>query len=425
VRRRWLALLLPVAVAACGEEGPTGVGAGLLPGDVIRTFEVVLEPQQYLVWDTTFGRYTATEDAEYQVIAHEFEGVLDARGLAGFEAPRSIAITDTAGVARQDTTPEWVGGRVLIVVDSARSAGGPARLALYRTAQEWDRSATWTYAVDTAAVRTAWAQPGGTIGALVDTATWTPGADTVVFRLDAATAAEWAAAPSAAQGALIGMQTPGARLFTTLPQLELEARSSMRPDTTYTVTTFLVRRTYIYSPEPPAPATGELRVGGTPAWRTMFRFQERLDTLTVPCPGGVPDCRLPLRDVVINRAALVLQPMTPPAGFRPETDISVSVNLLLTSPLVPLPRSPLGGVVGLTPVPATRFLAPDAPVVEVPITEFLQAVVDPAQQEGASAMTARHLALVAFQQRVFGFASFASMPRLRLILSTTRELQLP
>jgi hypothetical protein len=425
VRRPWLALLLPLAVAACGEEGPTGVGAGLLPGDVIRTFEVILEPHQYLVWDTTFGQYTAMQDVDYHVIAHAFEGVLDARGLSAFEAPRSITVTDTAGVVRQDTTPQWVGGRLRIVVDSARSTGGPARLVLYRTAQEWDRSATWTHAVDTAGARIAWTQPGGTIGALVDTATWTAGADTVVFRLDAATAAEWAAAPSAAQGALIGMQTPGARLFTTLPQLELEARSSMRPDTTYMVNTFLVRRTYIYSPEPPAPTGGELRVGGTPAWRTMIRFQEGLDTVTVPCPGSVPGCRLPLRDVVINRAALMLQPVRPPAGFRPETDISLSVTLLLTSPLVPLPRSPLGGLVGVTPVPPTRFLAPDAPVVEVSITEFLQAIIDPAQQEGPNAMTSRHLALVPFQQRVFGFASFASMPRLRLILSTTRELQLP
>jgi hypothetical protein len=422
VRRAWLAVLLPLVAAACGEEAPTGVGAGLLPVEAIRTFEIILEPQQYLVWDTTFGQYTATQDAEYHVIANAFEGVLHARGLSRFEGPRTITVTDTLGVVRQDTTPQWVGGRLRVVVDSARSEGGPVQLALYRTGQAWDPSATWTLAVDTLGERVPWTQPGGTVGALVDTATWVPGRDSLVFRLDAATAANWAAEPNPAQGAVLAMQTPGGRVITTMPQLELDARSRFRPDTVYTVQPFMTRRTYIYTPEPPPPQGGELRVGGTPAWRTMLRMQERLDTITVPYPG-VPGRRIPLSGVIVNQASLVMQPIQPPPGMRPETDVSVAVNLLLTSPVIPLPRTPLGAVVSFMTVPPTRFLAPGAPAVEVSITDFMQAASRTPPEEGA--FTPRHLALVPFQQRTFGFASFAPMPRLRLILSVTRELQLP
>jgi hypothetical protein len=420
VRRAWTALLLLPLLAACGDETPTGVGAGLLPQDAIRTFEIMLEPAQFLVWDTAFGFYTDPQDAEFMVIARDFEGGLDANSLARFHMPRAIFVTDTLGIARQDSAPMWVGGTLRVLVDSVRSTEEPVQLALYRTAQEWHPSATWTHRVDTLGVRVAWTQPGGTRGALVDTATYVAGSDTLVFRLDAATATEWADTLNAGRGALFVMETPGGRVFTGMPWLEVEARSSMNPDTTYIADAGLAGTTFMFTPEPPASA--ELRVGGTPGWRSIFRFQERLDTLSVPCPG-VPNCRIRLGDATINHAVLQLQPLPSPFGMRPEAALNVGAYLFLPSDQVPLARSPLGDVISATPVEVTSFMAPGAPVVEVGITEFVQANALPPGDQGF--FVPRYLALVQYQQRTFGFGSFAPMPRMRLIVSIARELQLP
>jgi hypothetical protein len=420
VKRLWLLLLLPW-LAACGDETPTSVGAGLLPSGAIRTFEVILEPAQFLVWDTTFGQYTEPQDAEFLTVARDFENALQAHGLARFHLPRAVVVTDTLGVARQDSAPQYVGGTLRMLVDSVRSTEQPVQLALYRTAQDWHPSATWTYSVDTLGTRTAWTQPGGTRSALVDRATYEVGSDTLVFSLDAATATEWADTLYAGRGALIVMETSGGRLFTGLPWLEVEVRSSMNPDTTYIVPAVLAGKTFVFSPEQPATAQ-DLRVGGTPGWRSFFQFRERLDTLSVACPG-VPNCRIRLGDATINHAALQLQPLQTPFGMGPEEALNVGAYLVLPAAQVPLARSPLGDALSAMPVPSTSFMAPGSPIVEIGITEFVQANALPPADDGA--FIPRHLALVQFQQRTFGFGSFASMPRLRLILSIARELQLP
>jgi hypothetical protein len=421
VRRLWSTLLLLPLLAACGEETPTGVGAGLLPSETIRTFEVLLEPERFLVWDTTFGKYTEPQDAEFLVVARDFDDALDARGLARFHIPQVVQVLDSLGVLRQDSAPAYVGGTLRMVLDSVRSTEQPVQLGLYRTAQEWHPSATWTHSVDTLGTRIAWTQAGGTRSERVDTATYEVGSDTLVFQLDAATATEWADTLFAGRGALVVMETSGGRVFAGVPWLEVQVRSSMNPDTTYVVDAALAGKTFIFSPEQPAIAQ-DLRVGGTPGWRSMFRFRERLDTLSVACPG-VPNCSIRLGDATINHAALQLQPSQTPSGMGPEEDLSVGAYLVLPSAQVPLARSPLGDAISAVPVPRTSFMAPDSPVVEVGITEFMQANALPPTDDAT--FTPRHLALVQFQQRTFGFGSFASLPRLRLILSIATELHLP
>jgi hypothetical protein len=421
MRRRLGLLLSLLAAAACGEETPTGVGAGLLPVDAIRTFEVVLQPQQFLAWDTAFGQYTDPQDVDFLVMAHQFEGALESNGLFRFHFPRVLLVTDAQGLIRQDSAPEYVGGRLRVVVDSARTTGDPVRLALYRTAQEWHPSASWTWAVDTLGTRVAWTRPGGTRGERVDTATWTAGSDTLFFDLDAATAAAWGDTTNVTRGGLLVLETADGRVISGLPTLEVEARSSIRPDTTFIVDATLAGKTFVFSPELPAVAA-DLRVGGTPAWRSILRFRERLDTITVACPG-VPGCRIRLSDATINHAALQLQPRQPPPGMRPETDLNVGVYVVLPAERVPLQRSPLADAISATVVPRSRFAAPGAPLVEVGVTEFIQAVSAPPRDE--TTFVPQYLGLVQLQQRTFGFGSFEPMPTLRLVLSIARELQLP
>ena len=57
----WLPVLFGLLlVTACTDEAPTEVGDDLLPSGEVRTFEVILQPGEYLAYDTTF---TGVEDA--------------------------------------------------------------------------------------------------------------------------------------------------------------------------------------------------------------------------------------------------------------------------------------------------------------------------------------------------------------------------
>lgn len=421
--KRWLALLAPLVTVACGEENPTEVGGGLLPSDAVRTFEVFLEPHQYMAFDTAFGLYSDPVDANFTIVAHDFDDGLESHGLVRFSIPSSINVIDTLGVGRLDTVPTYIGGTMRILVDTVRSSEPPVRLALYRTTEAWDGTATWTHRRDSAGVQLPWAVPGGVRGLLVDTATYAAG-DTLQFRVDSATIAAWRNTGDPTRGAMIVAETPGSRVRLSLASLDVQAVSSWRPDTVYTTFGTRLARTFIFTPEQPE-TVSDPRVGGTPSWRTIIRLQARLDTVTVPCPGE-PGCRVRLGDVMLSHAGLRLQPTQPPPGLRPEADLVIGAYVLAATPLVPLQRSPLTELVGVGSVPASRFLAPDAPVFELSITELMRRALMPPEQWPEGAVPPTHLALAPGPDPIlFGFATFESMPRLRLIVSTARELQLP
>lgn len=423
MKRMMVAALAALAVAACGDETPTGVGGGLLPPDAVRTFEVFLEGPQYLVRDTAFGEYADPRDAGFLVVARQFEGALNAHSLVRFGVPTAITVLAN-GTARVDSTPAYLGGTVRLIVDTLYTPREPVLLALYRTNEVWDPSATWTHRVDTAGVRLPWAQPGALGGALIDTATWRGGADTVVFRVDGATLAQWADTLNRGRGAVITAQTTGTRLRAFFPTLTARLGSDLQPDTVVETQGALQGATFIVDPWP-ATVSSDPRIGGAQAWRTILQFRERMDTITVPCPG-VPNCRLRMDQVTVNHASLQLRPVAPPAGFRPEGDITMAPFGLLPSPLLPLQRSPLGSLISLGQlIPATRFLAPATPTAVVPIniTEFVRTVA--AQDTILGGVVPSHVALTPLEPRMFGFSTFESMPRLRLIVSVARELQLP
>jgi hypothetical protein len=149
--------------------------------------------------------------------------------------------------------------------------------------------------------------------------------------------------------------------------------------------------------------------------------------VTIPCPGGVPNCRLRLDQVTINHAALQLRAVAPPPGFRPEDDLVVAPFYLLPSALLPLERSPLGGVISppVQILPASRFIAPPTPgpVVPLNITDFVRLAAARDTIPGGQVPT--HLAVTPLEPRTFGFGAFEPLPRLRLIVSVARDLELP
>ena len=91
---------------------------------------------------------------------------------------------------------------------------------------------------------------------------------------------------------------------------------------------------------------------------------------------------------------------------------------------MPLARSPLGEAVGITPrpLPPERFLDTTTPT-EIPITEFMRRAT--ADSLESSEKPAPHIALVTTSELgTFGFITFASPPRLRLLMTVATELQL-
>lgn len=418
--KRWSWTLCTLLLAgACTQDSPTEAGFGLLPPEAIRTFEIVLGPERYLQWDTAFGLYSATADAQFVVIANEYEGSLNSRVLLRYAIPGAITVIDTLGVERRDSTPIFFAGDVRVVVDTVGRTPPPAVLSLYRTTEDWDRlTATWQHRVDSTGVQIPWAEAGGSPGALVGTVIWEAG-DTIFVPVDSATIAVWGDTTDVTRGAVLDVST-GARLRGAVPTLRLRARSTMQPDTVVELTVG-PGRTFIFEPTQPE-SVGEPRVGGTPSWRTILRLRDGLDTLTVACPG-VPDCTIRLGDVSINYAAMQWQPVASPAGFAPEVPLGIALHALLPSPLLPLERSPLTGEVGIPrEVPVTSFTAPDAPVVELPATEFMRIIF----AADTTSYVPTHLALLpAGPTRTFGFGTFAGLPSLRVIVTLAREFQLP
>jgi hypothetical protein len=426
MRRTISALALVVAagtLSACGEELPTEVGAGLLPGGTVSSIEVVLDPSRFLVSDTAFSGFGAPSGVAFTVIADRLQGVLNSNVLARFQPiPRSITVRDAAGTGtRPDTIPILQGGRLVLRIDTMRSTApaGGAPLRLYRVAEEWDRAtANWQMRVDSPGTQRPWAQPGGTRGALVSQAVWT-GGDSVVFAVDTVTLRSWSDTLDLGRGALVVAEGAGTRLVSPGLALRFDMRSPLQPDTVVVLAQEVTSRTFVYNPSP-ALTAGQPLVGGTPGWRTFMQLRDRLDTLSVPCPGQ-PGCMMRLGDASISRASLLLDRVPAPPGFALEDTLRIVATTVLVSDRVPLVRSPLGETVGLS----RETESPQRPTgtAEVAITELVRRLAR-APEAGVDRQTP-FLALLALTDgQTFGNAAFAPGARLRLIITVGQETQL-
>lgn len=420
---------------ACADEDPTGIGGPLVPGGAVRTYEIVLEPEQFLASDTTLGGFVAPDQIFFRVLAGGYEG-LTSNGLARFAPPpATLTYVDASGATRTDTMPTYVGGRVVLSVDTLRSvASGPVRLELHRIGEEWDpQSASWTLRVDSGGVQLPWTEPGGTSAALVDTATWDPAeGDSVTFDVDSLTLALWADTLDVTRGALIRVATPDARIRSPVAVLRLDARPSAKPDTVIVTTVGSIGGWFVLDSD--TPAGSALRVGGLPSYRSYFQVQ-RLDTLAFPCPGEPPEsnCVLRLNDVTINYAALVLQPEGTPGGLVPDDSLRIEARTVLPVPGIPLARSPLGSLAAgfaMGPIePATFRPGANPGTIEVPLTRFIATLARGQREEGADPPPERFALYDARENSLFGYGTFgglgsASPPRLRLIVTVAPEAEI-
>lgn len=418
---RWLRLaLLPLALAACGEEEPIGLGQELLPEDAIRTFEVVLEPGDFLVVDSSFSGYSTTRTAPFVLLAREYEGVLTANVLGRWNLPRAIVVRDTGTTLVPDSAAMVVSGELVMIVDTlGTDVGAAVQIGAYPLAEPWEpASATWTYR-DTTGTALPWLVPGGTPGPEISRITYTAG-DSIILPLDSTTLRAWQDTTDETRGVLVRMVEGTGRVRTLPPLLRVSMRSSIA-DTTVTLFANLVSRNFVYTPEPDTIASG-IRSGGVPAWRAFLRFRDDLRERMIPCGTG---CSVPLHALDITLAELLLQPEAPPPGFRPEVPLAPIAYLALVTPEVPLRRTLLGSQVGIV----TELLEPERFVdggepVTIPLTEFLRLAT--ADSAGVTNFfRPEWIAITSGAQTTFGFGTFASGPRLRLVLSTAQENQLP
>ena len=437
---RYLVTLGVLAAVGCGREGPTAVGSSLLPASGIHTFELVLNAPDFLRSDTSIVGFVFASSAGFRVVAQSFGGSVFAHTLARFSGrPTSIDVRDTTTKSViTDTLPSVTAANLVLFVDTTADNGTtPVQMRLYRTVEQWDPlTVSWTMRVDSGQTHLPWATPGGTLGSLVDTATWTPGEDSVVFHVDSSTIVAWSDTTDLGRGALIAAVTAGTRLRSNGVGLTYVARSpKIRPDTTVLVNATTLSHGFIYTPNVPF-RPGILQAGGTPAWRSFLVFQPELWTRSFTCPASVGTaCTFTLKDVKVNSASILLTPVSPGA-FPPEDSVRLQSWVVDTSSFVPLSRSPLGAQVGgMVPAlsPAT-FLADvsSATTVAVPLTAFVAAAAGDTLLFGTGAAVSRTIAVVQSPEpSLFGVTSFynrsagALAPKLRLVLTLGAEVQLP
>lgn len=421
-------LAAALTLAACGDEDPVGIDA-LVPEDLIRTFEVVLDASRFLTFDTTAGDFLDLDDVDYLVAAEDFEGVLDVHSLMRFRIPRTFSVTGSSGSTTTDSAAVPFAGEIFVRIDSLRSVlTGPVRLALYRTAEAWDPgSATWELRVDSGGVSETWLVPGGTPGELVDSVTIAPGDTAATFQVDSATIAEWADTTNAARGMILLSETPGARVQLDSIAFRVTARPSLGTDTITSGTAALTEATIVMTPLPTA-GSDRLLVGGAQAWRTYFGIRQRLDTVTVEVPGAPPGTTVTLGEATLNFAALVLEPVAAPGGFVLSDTLRIVPVAVFGADDLPIVRAPLGSEIGLSiPVTAEQLAAPDG-AIEVNLSSVIRNLTVPRTEESTdTTVTAATFALLAtpeganFGIAAFGAAESAAAPKLRLVLSVTRE----
>ncbi len=431
--RVWNALVAGiVAASACGEEPPTAVDASALPSPPV-TVELRLPWSEYASSLEVFGGYGAPAELGSGVVAQDFGGTLDARTLVRYGGyPVAVSVRDTTGTTRPDSSLTFIGGRLVAFLDTLASrADGPVTLALGAIQQEWDvRTVSWTVAVDTINDRRLWAEPGAGPVVPLATAVWDPAeGDSVWFELDSAMVAAWADTTDASRGARIDALTPGVRLQVNGTVLRLNTRPSLNPDSTFFLVASQREITFVYDPFPEPPPDG-IRVGGAPAWRTVF-------DVTVPRTLNGPEelceavgCPLELDPNELSFAGLILYSRRTPEAFQPTDTVGVDVRPVLLRDA--LPKAPLGNtLVGAF----GRRIAPEAfgdgegTQVELPITPFARDLLRGETPQGTPPPSTLAL-LSVFEPISISFASFhgpgsAFEPVLRLVVTVARPVELP
>ncbi|GMR13035.1 MAG: hypothetical protein BMS9Abin29_1232 [Gemmatimonadota bacterium] len=419
-------------VAGCQELVPTATDASLIPINPI-TVEVLLEFDDFVSDFDVIGGFGSPADLGRGLVARKFKGTLDARTLIRFGAFQSrITVQDSLGVSRQDSAFTALGGQLVIVFDSINAIpDGPVTLTAAATSTPWDRrTATWDLAIDSAGDRTPWPTPGAGSSKPLGSVLFDRSVnDTVVIAVDSATIAAWSDTTNLSRGVMIDVTDAGARLEFTSVALKVDVRPSIHLDTIVSLTGAASERTFIFQPSPDPDPPG-LRVGGTPAWRSIMRLGLPATLTGPPALCALVSCPLAITAERINQAELVLTTSLDDPAFAPLSAVLVDIRPVLAPEL--LPKSPLGqtlvGALGQAVAPEF-FDTETGTTVSFPVTVFIQDLVRGVTRLDAPAPNTISV-MTTFEPLLVGFASFQGpggpgAPMLRLILTVSDNVQIP
>jgi hypothetical protein len=413
------------------EELPTAARSDLIPVEAI-TFKVTLPFDEFGSNLRVYGGYGGPVELSYGMMAHLYEGELEARTLIGlWPYPVAATVRDTTGTTRPDSSLAFVGGRVVAKFDTIASVhDGPVELAVGALEDSWHyRSASWRLAVDTVLDSRPWQEEGAGPVLPLAVATWDPAeGDSVIFEVDSAAVAIWADSAGAKRGMRLDALTEGVRLQTQTVRLFLITRPSSNPDTLLDLLVQARYRTFVYEPVLETPDT-DLRVGGVPAWRTVFDmdFPAALDGPAELC--ALVECPLVLEPQMVNSALLTLKTGETQPAFRP----SDSLRLDLREVLEPgrLPKSPLGS--SLTSLfgvafPPEVFGDSAGTRVTIPISGYVSDLIAAKSQPDLEIPGTLAL-LSAFEPLSLPFATFLGLdgadgPEIELILTVGKGVEL-
>lgn len=427
-RTKKLAAMAAVAVGVigCTVKNPTSVDPSLLPEQPV-TVEMSFPWASFGSNVAYYGGYGSAAQTGSGYIANDFEGGLTARTLVRFSAyPTSASVIDTLGNQNTDYNITFHGGRVVAFFDTVGSVvTKPVTLQLSVLTNDWDtRTANWTMAVDTLGNQVPWGEPGAGPATAMTTTVWDPSSgDSAVFELDSAQALTWRDTvldTVSVVGARLSALTPGARLKVTDVALRLDTRSSMNPDTALVLSSDRSDLTFVYDPPPAAPTAG-FRIGGVPAWRTVMdvNVPRTLDGPVSLC--AVVQCPMTLTSDEITYAALVLHTKTGDPAYAPSDSVYLDARTVFDRTL--LPKAPLGGSLISSGVgqrlPSDLFsTSGDGSTVEIPITQWMQAVVSDTTNLGPRALAL----LSTYEPYGLAYASFYGpgsplAPTLKLVVT--------
>jgi len=422
-------LALAPVIWGCADETPTSNREDLFPLTV-QTVEVRIPFDQFGSDFQVLGGFGSPVSLNQGLLARDFGDGLEARTLTRFQRfPAAVSARDTTGTLRSDSSATFLGGRVLLVMDSIRTPDQPVLIRAGALERPWHaRTASWDWAVDTVGAREPWPEPGAGPVTVLDEATWDPAeGDTLTLDVDSATVASWSDTTDLSRGVRLEVEDPGVRISLQTVVLRLDARPSINPDTTVVVTVLPQDLTFVYDPLPDPPPDG-MRVGGVPAWRTVFgvSLPETLDGPDELCQQL--GCPFEVTPGAVNFAALVLTTRASPVAFQPDDTLALDVRPVLTPDR--LPKAPLGSALtGFLTLPSEYFSTDPGRQIIVPITRFVRDAVRGTTEQGTFAPNTLAL-LSTFEPVSLSFASFAGPgsadePVLRLILSPDEGVQLP
>lgn len=428
--------MVALVLVACERDEIVDVDPESAPGPSSPTLETLLDTGVLGSWsDTTFGGFTGVVDTDYiQVVGGAPLG--STRGLIQYDSVE-VEARIPGSVSEVEA---YDSARVVIGIDSTQtfvSAAGTMILRLVEVQQEWDRSATWEFAVDTPGVAIPWVGgPGGSLGPtilaedtleLIVTDTTTEVPDSLVFWLGEASDSLlklWADTLEVNTGLAVVVADSGhIRLFGA--KLNYNMIPVDNPDTAVAANSFSTAETFIFDPTGTETIEGVLRVGGVEGWRTYTQF---VIPDSVPVLGSAD--MHPLRGSTINRAELLLVSVDQrPSPFKAEGPFQTRTYALADNFLVFGPRTPVGRSVG----GGDLVVFPDSIATGDTLRVDLTRLVDDWSEGSADSIPLlRFMIRPAAEASTFGFWEFGAVdgdqafaPSLRIVFTPPVGFRLP